>query len=614
MLECSAMVACTNDDLLENPKDNPVLNGEKGYLKVKLVNTTGSAGRASDGFEEGTADENEVKKVDFFFYNNGAFFKTADETELSWTGSTGNVEKIAEAVVVLTGLTSTEYPNSVLTLVNASNELKAELNNKSLADAYKVIEETVTNGNEFVMTNSSFVPEDLEGKPVNELSTVETSTYAATVITQDDFILESSDEALENANTVNIYVERLAAKVRVGVASTANANTSNGVTLFNLGEYPVKNSATDLTTTATQTLYAKVTGWKLNATTKETNLIKKIDKKWDFVDPYHFDWNNAANYRSYWAKSTNYGDATAIYPAGFAAAVGIDGVVNPGTTDKPADDDATGAELNYINWSELTNAMGSHEYCMENTNTVEILAGKAATEDAEAVAPAFYSAVTQVVLGAQICDANGNPVTLIRYNRTLYTEDAFIARILNEVNLDITKKVVTGEGADAVTTYAKLGKADLKVVNIYDGKVTVEAKDTDADWYVGTWTGEGEDAVFTETGAYTGTTLSERLEAIDVEAEYYNNGMMHYVVPLKHLRESDNNLWTNGNIDIAEAEYGIVRNHVYDLTINKIEKLGTSVYDEKEDIIKQTIDEKTYLIAAQLNILSWKIVGQSVDL
>ena len=70
MLACSAMVACTNDDVLDNPVDNPVLNGEKGYLKVKLVNTTGSVGRAADEFEEGTADENNVSSVNFFFFKN----------------------------------------------------------------------------------------------------------------------------------------------------------------------------------------------------------------------------------------------------------------------------------------------------------------------------------------------------------------------------------------------------------------------------------------------------------------------------------------------------------------------------------------------------------------
>ena len=232
MLACTALVGCTSDDVIDNPNENPVLNGDKGYLKVRLINTSGTASRADDTFEEGTADENAVSKVDFFFYkSDGSFFGAADETELSWTNSTGNVEKIAEAVVVLKGLTNKEAPNSVLVLINASDDLKGRLNNKPLSDAAAVVENAAQNGEQFLMTNSTFVPETTgEGDAqtaVNKLSTVETTTtHAATVITDKDFVLENSDEALEDANTVNIYVERLAAKVRVDISSTATGFTT----------------------------------------------------------------------------------------------------------------------------------------------------------------------------------------------------------------------------------------------------------------------------------------------------------------------------------------------------------------------------------------------------
>ena len=639
MLACTALVGCTSDDVIDNPNENPVLNGDKGYLKVRLINTSGTASRADDTFEVGTADENAVSKVDFFFYkSDGSFFGAADETELSWTNSTGNVEKIAEAVVVLKGLTNTEAPNSVLVLINASDELKGELNNKPLSDAAAVVENAAQNGEQFLMTNSTFVPETTgEGDAqtaVNVLSTVETTTHAATVITKEDFVLENSDEALENANTVNIYVERLAAKVRVDISSTATGitTTPDGTKLFSLGEFPVKQSATDLKTTGKMQLYAKVQGWHLNATTKNTNLIKKIDTSWKFEDvtstnniDESFDWNDAANYRSYWGKSTNYGSSTAVYPAGFARAVGLDGVVNKGTAEAPTDNDAIGATLNYFNYTQLTNAMGAHEYCMENTNTEDILAGKAATDDADEVPAAFYSAVTQVVVGAQITDESGNPITLVRYNRTLYTPETFKARVLNEINLDYYK----AETTDNQTTYSPFEADDIVEKNIYDGKVTMVVANENERWYTRREaTAEeiaGVEGVVVSENRYVYTAIAEdaptpksRLEAIEVEAEYYNNGMMHYVVPLKHLRAGDG-IFENGGqkvqeVSIAEAEYGIVRNHVYDLTINSIANLGTSVYDKDEDIIKQTVSENTYLIAAQLNILSWKIVGQSVNL
>ena len=642
MLACTALVGCTSDDVIDNPNENPVLNGDKGYLKVRLINTSGTASRADNAFEVGTADENAVSKVDFFFYkSDGSFFGTADETELSWTNSTGNVEKVAEAVVVLKGLTNKEAPNSVLVLINASDNLKGKLNNQPLSNAAAVVEDAAQNGEQFLMTNSTFVPETTgEGdaqKAVNVLSTVETTTtHAATVITEEDFVLENSDEALEDANTVNIYVERRAAKVRVDISSTATGitNLADGTKAFSLGEFPVKQSIDDLTSTSKMQLYAKVQGWHLNATTKNTNLIKKIDTSWTFEDvtttnniDESFDWNDAANYRSYWGKSTNYDSSNAVYPAGFAKAVGIGGVVNKGTVEAPTDDDANGATLNYFNYNQLTNAMGDHEYCMENTNTVDILAGKAATDAADEVPAAFYSAVTQVVVGAQITDQLGNPITLVRYNRTLYTPATFKARVLNEINLDYYKAKTTD---NQTTTYSSFDANDIVEKNIYDGKVTMVVANENEQWYTrrkataeeiaGTVTGvtvsEG-DYVYTAIAGDAPTPKS-RLEAIKVEAEYYNDGMMHYVVPLKHLRAGDG-IFENGaqkvqEVSIAEAEYGIVRNHVYDLKINSIKNLGTSVYDKDEDIIKQTVSENTYLIAAQLNILSWKIVGQSVNL
>ena len=159
--------------------------------------------------------------------------------------------------------------------------------------------------------------------------------------------------------------------------------------------------------------------------------------------------------------------------------------------------------------------------------------------------------------------------------------------------------------------------------NVYDGKVKVRAKNTNETWYTRREATEGEEGSVAGYvyEAYTGVTLAARLAAIfedDVVAEYYNDGMMHYVVPIKHLRESDGVFEdVKGKTDfvsIAEAEFGVVRNHLYKLNVTKIENLGTSVYDPSEDIIKTTTDETTYLIAAQLNILSWKIVDQNVEL
>jgi hypothetical protein len=88
---------------------------------------------------------------------------------------------------------------------------------------------------------------------------------------------------------------------------------------------------------------------------------------------------------------------------------------------------------------------------------------------------------------------------------------------------------------------------------------------------------------------------------------------MHYVIPIEHLA-GGKFAFTINQPTLNEADYGVVRNHYYNLTINKIENLGTSVYNPAEDIIKPTVDNTLYFIGATINILSWKIVNQGVDL
>ena len=68
------------------------------------------------------------------------------------------------------------------------------------------------------------------------------------------------------------------------------------------------------------------------------------------------------------------------------------------------------------------------------------------------------------------------------------------------------------------------------------------------------------------------------------------------------------------SISVNEADYGVVRNHYYQALINKVENLGSAVYDPDEIIIPNNEDKETYYIGAQIYILSWKIVKQDVEL
>lgn len=99
----------------------------------------------------------------------------------------------------------------------------------------------------------------------------------------------------------------------------------------------------------------------------------------------------------------------------------------------------------------------------------------------------------------------------------------------------------------------------------------------------------GEDAYNTDANAALATYFADLLE--------WENGKAYYYTNIKHF----NNL------------YGVVRNHVYQLTINSIKGFGIpagvgdiTVPDTPEDVEYENL-------AATIKILQWKVVNQTVD-
>ena len=79
--------------------------------------------------------------------------------------------------------------------------------------------------------------------------------------------------------------------------------------------------------------------------------------------------------------------------------------------------------------------------------------------------------------------------------------------------------------------------------------------------------------------------------------------------------------WNEGKTyfytDIAHEGglYGVVRNHLYNLTLTEVEGLGTPVTDPDNPIDPEKPDpEDESYIAAQIQILKYKVVTQNVTL
>lgn len=79
---------------------------------------------------------------------------------------------------------------------------------------------------------------------------------------------------------------------------------------------------------------------------------------------------------------------------------------------------------------------------------------------------------------------------------------------------------------------------------------------------------------------------------------WWKGGRCYFYVPVEHLA----------------SKVGIVRNHWYLLDVTSVSGLGTPVADEDEPIIPTIIEEQTYYVAAQIHILAWKMISQSVSL
>lgn len=574
MLACMAFCACTNDESLvpDNPK---TFTGDEAYMSVKLadVGSVGTRGTSGNPNFEYGRDEHAVKTAHFYFYDSNKAYVAQGSAWSGGTESTAdpaeNIEFRGNTVVVLKGLTQKNYPKYMITVLNrpanfTPGQTLSEMEQKLSDEAGVGIMTTESETNYFTMSTTSYKHTD-------------NTPYFVTEVKDENFSLEPIDLDDTNLNPVTVYVERLAAKVSLKV----NDDLTNKVTVGEetLYKLPVtlagEDNIEDNDDIAATDIYVKFLGWKLNATAKHSKMMKNIDEIWaDNFGTDGFAWNDFTNFRSYWGKSFNYGDATCTYN---------------GTTDATE-------PLAYTNLNGTLNVVPSFDYCAENTNISEIVSAN------------FPAAVTSVLLKAQICDEGGVSLgVLIRYNGMLFTEVGFLKYVLNQQKalgqLNYYTKTVEGDA----TTYTQINETFVKLENVGNGEVKVIfEKPTTADKIYST-----NDETGTEVTDFT--TLNNNLANASDGAVGFTDGMMYYNIPIEHLN-NDAITETDGEKTIPEAKYGVVRNHHYVVSITKLDNLGNGIFNPDEVIVPDEKDQTKYYVGAKINILSWKLVNQEVEL
>jgi hypothetical protein len=610
-----AASSCSDDLEEDSPKTNNALTDE-AYINISIQDVEGTRAASDGNFEYGTEAERAIKSADFYFFFTDGTFASHNTANAELTGTahqtdkdpatTDRVEWNGHTTVLVPDFDVMNPPAYVVTVLNKPtslpddvaniSELRSALaqisanDNGSVLDATK-LPDTYKSGDGFIMTTSTYYNPD---------ATSARKDVGVTYLNSNMFYNCEDSAKAETAHKVDIYVERLAAKVRVNMASNLEKLTlTDGTVLYQIGSdvQKIKNGGE----VVGKTLYAKITGWGINGQPTASYLIKRINTAWTSDDTsLGFAWNEADNHRSFWAESYNYGKSGSgeddykyleryqtAYDAQTRATEDISEVTEGTETTA-----TVGRHLIYLPETSLTNKIGEAGYCPENTNTSAILS---AVEN-------YQGAVTCVLINAILTDSVGTPQPVVLYNGDLYTEDGFMQAVLNASGY--------GKLVDADDATNKLDISDLELTDdsYYNGRVKVVLNEDGkkSTWKDGTTTVSADDIekVFAK---YTTNDA-----AVD-----YKKGMMYYSVPIEHLRGNAPSKTTIANAserNIPEGAFGVVRNHIYDLTVTEIANLGHGIHNEGEPIVPPLEKEAKYYIGAKVNILSWKVVSQSVNL
>lgn len=603
-----SLAACSNDEP-NNPTPEKPGNGQSAYMKVSIKSASGmSRATTTPGYEDGNESEHKVNSVRFYFFDETgasmdltAYLTKGDGTIV--VNPEGNKNNTVEAVfgenlLVLEKMTSNKYPTYMVTVINRPDfKVGTNLDNTlQLLDNCK-------NGDYFVMSTSSYK---------GESDHHDNKYYHATKLTKDDFKTTAA-AAVAQGSTVSVYVERLAAKVELDLASQMKSEVvtlEGGEKIYKLEQTVAggNNTENDTENQLGTQLYIRVLGWDLNTTAIDSYMCKNIDTNWNLNWDTNGSWDAGADFRSFWAKSYIYGDKL----------------------------DAVNNKLSYVNtgsWVKdsskpfsLTEIGNTPNYCNENTNKLENIYNDGAVDN---------RLVTHAVLYTQVCDVEGNAVELVKANGVLFVSDSYKQYIINRAyamagsTFNIWKQTGSsssttedeeGTTTSTTNTYAQIGTEYFDLVKPTTpegiGDVDIIVKE---DAFTGTFYKKNADNTYTEMTADELTAAIAALKTAIANAEpenhavMFGNGKSVYYIPVEHL----GNL---ANSDAVEGSYGVVRNHWYKLTVSKFSKVGHGIWDPEdgeehyEDLIPNEPEDPMYYLGADINILSWKIVNQEVEL
>lgn len=572
------VASCSSEDVAGGDAQNG--KGATSYLAVNIENVgSAPASRGYDqnggNYENGTDAESKINKVRFYFFNgDGTPYLLVKKNEsqkesvnyLDQTVATDGknegetVETKTQAVLVLEGETKA-VPASVIAVINPDVLESTTLNNGKTMTISEL--RTSATGTKFYDTTNGFVMSN---------SVYESAGQDVCSTPVANYVHASSADAMKNP--VDIYVERVNAKVNAKIDAdyVRTGETEKAWSENSDGKYQIKVGDIDVTTydtnsnpsTKSYPVYAVVQGWQVADANGKAEVCKQINTSWYAGQLGISPWTTSDYHRCFWSKSV---------PFTQGAQAGANHPVNP--------------NFNGISMSLSSDFSATPVYTLPNT------------PDAVVANPTTsLNYLTKLIVAAKLVYEDGNgsykSAQVCQYRGLTYLgEDAVKKQIAGGFTQYFKKSSDAG-----ATVYKSLEASDIafKTVagssSVKDYEVVATLASTVGELYVKkgeTWTTVSKDDV--------NAALAKE------EAQVRTDGDTYYYTPIKHLG-------SEGKL----GEYGIVRNHSYQVTIQNIKGFGTPVYDPTKEIDPMIpSDDDTYL-AARINVLSWRVVSSKVNL
>lgn len=561
-LACAALMmsACSSDD--------PSNGGSTGvndpqYLAVNIVNVGATPSRASEEYANGSDAENKISKVRFYFFNGDGspyliqptgsevtgsgtvnWLEATPGTDGTTSGAPSHVEKITSAVLVINGVKSAA-PSAIVAVVNPQTVDESALNNggkmrlselRKTAVGSKFYTTDASTGavSDFVMSNSVYV---------NAGSDVCASLVAGHVKTS---------EADAKTNPVDLYVERVAAKVTADV--DLNAFEKGNGTNWDATKYGTKTSVGKI---GAYDVYAVIDGWGLADENGKAEVEKQVETSWTDGNLGIDNWTTYDYRRCFWENSVDFG---------------------PGAGENHP--------VNH-NFNNFTAEMKDELYTLPNTPLSQI------TEKYENEVTKFLVAAT---LKYKDESNNWHTADICRYNGV---QILGVYNLKQQVASTFSKYYTSTDGG---ATHTQLTAADIDFTDPTTSMKNYEVTPTLAAAPAGT-----TKLYFTKAsdGSFTPVTEVDVNAAIGTDkAEIRTAGKAYYYIPIRHL----------GTDAAKVGYYGVVRNHFYKINLTGLTGFGTPVYNPAKEIDPTVPTYSDTYLAARIQVLQWRVVNQNVNL